>query len=1167
MKVIFYINPFIVRSDMTFYKGAVKNILLPEIKSLLPRGVKVYVVSSEVYKSVFSEIIDNIKFIDIGINEISEKIGSVKNIEEGVYRGDKEVISRVTDFYREVFERVDNDIFDADFVITWETPISFFKSITPRAVLVHQMPGFLSRSPFPGLITFDTSGLFRESALWKALEEGVELDPEEEETALKMISVLKERTLPFMVRNSPFRRADLDPNARYDKLILLPLQISDQYAFRADFGYGSQLEYLVDVLSATPENVGVVATQYISNFAAERAINDRTYEHLKEKFPNLIYLKDFEKYDNISQYLLPFVDAVVSASSSLAFQALLWNKPVIAWGDYLEKIADYDNIQQFAHNNIIADEAEANNKNVNILKYILLHHQVLHETLIGTNYFPNLLETIKSDRFRGFASIPFKKDRGSSKLPYDLFSYDIDRSSPYKKEFENISEKRVSRALHLLGKDASPKEIFNFCNMVEDKKPTVISFDIFDTLVERVIEQPMHVFTFMEGKISQVTGIDIPNFASLRMSVEKNLKKYYLENNISQEVSIYDIYEKICHMYGLEKGLIQKLVQLEEETDLNFLAVREIGKDLFEIAQKKCENVICISDTYYSREQILRILGKCGYPTDCKVYLSSEIGLTKNTGDIFPVILEEENIPGKKLLHVGDNPIGDISRAQAHGMTTFFLKKPFYIMRDNNKYKQLVTTLQQDRSLALSAIYGLIQRRIFPVPSRAPSKITLFNGDPFIFGYVALGQLFFGYLKWIIDEAKKDYVRTIYFMSRDGKILYNMAKVLFDEVGVEYKYLLSSRRSTRVAAIFGFADIVSICTSSIQKTTLREFINAKFGVDITTLPQQPDIDLYPGSQIDSSMQEKLIEYCYAIKDFIFENSRKERSLLRSYYKDMGLEKEDKIAIVDIGYAGNIQESICRIVGRNDILGYYFITTHHALNRSGKYGNIKAYAGNYISRQHDRNVISSNGFLYEVVFCSSDKSFIKFHRNGDKIYPVFNDIEEDAIRIQLIERAHEGALSFSHDLERYFDAYLGDLYLDAASASRFLDDMIMRPSGRDAGLFEGVKFDDPFVYKKLRYIVPPRDKLKSIPASDCIWKKGAEVFSRRKDIANKSVNDIRGIKNFFALIHLEDLVVRTIASSRKYKKYEQNRSDFFMDSKNIFVRYYWKVVAGRKSARY
>ncbi|HCD8218987.1 TPA: hypothetical protein ND721_005084, partial [Escherichia coli] len=91
--------------------------------------------------------------------------------------------------------------------------------------------------------------------------------------------------------------------------------------------YPSQYAMVEDVLSQVPSNIGVIVTEH----GYKRQISDEQIESLNEKYSNFIY---FSKKDVFtpSQFILPYVDGALSVSSSIGYQAALWQIPYFGLG-------------------------------------------------------------------------------------------------------------------------------------------------------------------------------------------------------------------------------------------------------------------------------------------------------------------------------------------------------------------------------------------------------------------------------------------------------------------------------------------------------------------------------------------------------------------------------------------------------------------------------------------------------------------------------------------------------------------------------------------------------------------------------------------------------------------------------------------------------------------
>lgn len=70
------------------------------------------------------------------------------------------------------------------------------------------------------------------------------------------------------------------------------------------------------------------------------------------------------------------------------------------------------------------------------------------------------------------------------------------------------------------------------------------------------------------------------------------------------------------------------------------------------------------------------ILQNCGYDlADVPIYVSSEYGKTKRSGNLFRTVLEHEEVEASKILHIGDNLISDYLMPKKCGMKSFLYRR------------------------------------------------------------------------------------------------------------------------------------------------------------------------------------------------------------------------------------------------------------------------------------------------------------------------------------------------------------------------------------------------------------------------------------------------------------------------------------------------------------
>ncbi len=210
-----------------------------------------------------------------------------------------------------------------DLIVTFSMQAEYLHSIWPEAPILNVEAGAFSRSPFAFSLYFDHMGIYRTSApaglpIWN-LRNTLTTD------SLDLAADFRAWASDALSQEDPFRQHDY--RAKFDCLALLPLQVSNWHSFDEYCNYKTQFEYLFDVLSAAPKDIGVIATEYVQwGNVFDASESGTNLEFLRRNFPNLIVPPTARKYASPSQYLAQHVDGVWSVSSNIGYQALLFGK-------------------------------------------------------------------------------------------------------------------------------------------------------------------------------------------------------------------------------------------------------------------------------------------------------------------------------------------------------------------------------------------------------------------------------------------------------------------------------------------------------------------------------------------------------------------------------------------------------------------------------------------------------------------------------------------------------------------------------------------------------------------------------------------------------------------------------------------------------------------------
>ena len=171
----------------------------------------------------------------------------------------------------------------------------------------------------------------------------------------------------------------------------------------------------------------------------------------------------------------------------------------------------------------------------------------------------------------------------------------------------------------------------------------IISFDIFDTLLVRPYDKPTDLFEELEKRYF------MPGFARARVEAEQRAREKYI---LQEDVTLVQIYEMIDAVY---------LTMSERETALERAVVRanKIIKILYDEAVRLGKHIVIVSDMYLTKDFLKTILWDNGYSVFEKVYVSSETGHTKASGNMYQYVLNDFGCKAEEILHIGDNFVSD----------------------------------------------------------------------------------------------------------------------------------------------------------------------------------------------------------------------------------------------------------------------------------------------------------------------------------------------------------------------------------------------------------------------------------------------------------------------------------------------------------------------------
>lgn len=203
--------------------------------------------------------------------------------------------------------------------------------------------------------------------------------------------------------------------------------------------------------------------------------------------------------------------------------------------------------------------------------------------------------------------------------------------------------------------------------IIRAKKYDLISFDIFDTLIERKVSHPTDIFTLTGLKVfKDKSTAEIFRLKRIKAEQSARTKSY------NGEVNIDDIYN--C-LETYDNDVCVHLKEVELSTEIELCKPRTITINLLNELYKDNKKVVFISDMYLPYKTISEMLHKCNITINNNLYISHEYGCNKVSGNLFIKTQKELNLSKCKQLHYGDSIKADILGALKANVTPHWIPK------------------------------------------------------------------------------------------------------------------------------------------------------------------------------------------------------------------------------------------------------------------------------------------------------------------------------------------------------------------------------------------------------------------------------------------------------------------------------------------------------------
>lgn len=273
------------------------------------------------------------------------------------------------------------------------------------------------------------------------------------------------------------------------------------------------------------------------------------------------------------------------------------------------------------------------------------------------------------------------------------------------------------------------------------------------------------------------------------------------------------------------------------------------------------------------------------------------------------------------------------------------------------------------------------------------------------------------FVSWVLDDAVKSGKQRLYFLARDGYQMYLVAKRLCEikQINIECRYLKVSRYAMRMPEYHLLEEncVDYICTGGIDVTIERIMLRA--GLSEEHAKQYfPDRDVKRILNYQEVMQLKTgLKEKESFLNEIYKLSKQAYEPAVSYLKQEGLFDDVNFALVDSGWVGTLQKSLSRLIGKENLEGYYF-----GIYEIPRDVDSKLYHSFYFGPKIGlRRKVNFSNCLFEAIFTSPEGMTLRYEERDcekETRYEPVADFRENPNRILVEENCKL--------LEKYMDAY-------------------------------------------------------------------------------------------------------------------------------------------------
>lgn len=525
----------------------------------------------------------------------------------------------------------------------------------------------------------------------------------------------------------------------------------------------------------------------------------------------------------------------------------------------------------------------------------------------------------------------------------------------------------------------------------------VNSFDIFDTVLVRSVGSPLGSFLLLGNKLKHLGALDGSAESFARARADAEVRAFRNAGGLDSSVNLENIYTELGFALRIPRSRWEGWLQHELDMETEILQVSTQAKEIVAQCRNRKEQVLYASDMYLDSSFIKEILKKHGlYQDDDRLYVSSEHQKSKQELSLYTHIIEKENLTKSKIIHYGNHEWSDIRAPKLLGIKT----RPFR-QGNLNRYERILESGIWDSEGLSSVMAGASRLARLTMKTNNKQETILRDNTVSV-----AAPILVHFTLWVLNRAKKLGLKRLFFLSRDGQVLLEIAQRLIKKMDMdcELHYLYGSRQAWLLPSLTYIDDerLSLIFSKKYDVTFLSpRILLARFFLspeDVKHILNKINLTENHWDQNLTSTQKDqlrtLILEDDEFKAIILQQAEQRRQVMLKYLEQEGV-REGDFGLVDLGTGSTLHSAISSVL---DTVGLKPPKSFYLGLRPGvtedRFGLPETYAN---------NALLGIGFdfprlvTFLEMICSADHgSVLTYQQVGDRVEPVLTDEVNHAV---------------------------------------------------------------------------------------------------------------------------------------------------------------------------